>query len=61
VATVKRLIASVTALQIRLAIVLALAAATLLDLCIVYRAKATQVATHVRVASPSALEERGPP
>jgi len=60
VARVKRL-ASVTALQIRLVIVLALAAAILLDLCIVYHAKAAQVATHVRAAGPSALEGRGAP
>jgi hypothetical protein len=60
VARVKQLAASVTALQIRLAIVLALAAAILVDLCIVYRAKAT-VATHVRATDPSALEVRGSP
>jgi hypothetical protein len=59
VARVKRLAASVTALQIRLAIVLALAAAILLDLCIVYYAKAAQVATHV--AGASSLERRGSP
>jgi hypothetical protein len=61
VARVKLLTASVTALQIRLAIVLALAAAILIDLCVVYRAKAIQVATHVRAAGPSALVERGFP
>jgi hypothetical protein len=44
---VKRLAGRVTALHVRLAIVLAFAAAILLDLCIVYRAKAAHVAEHV--------------